>query len=267
MRIAFAGDWHLHLGWAPRAVEEAGQAGAELLIHLGDFGIWRGGHGAQYLAAVDGAARDAGIEVWVVPGNHEDYDLIDELPLDGRGRAVAAPSVRLLGRGDRFDLDGVTFVAVGGAVSVDRGSRVPGRSWWAQEALSAVEEERIVAAAVPTDVMLLHDAPWGAPLPLPPPSARARQRLGAVLADARAHRERVRRIVDAHRPTWILHGHYHVAYQGRLRTPGFTSEVVGLDQDGRPLNLALATTDRFRGLVDWEAPLSPGGWSDAPRQA
>lgn len=260
MRIAFAGDWHMHLGWAPAMVAEASRGGAELLIHLGDFGIWHGAHGAQYLEAVEKAAARAGIEVWVVPGNHEDHDLMAALPVDDLGRQVAAEHVRLLPRGHRFALDGVSFAAVGGAVSIDRAGRVPGRSWWPQEAISPAEAAALVARAEPVHVLLTHDAPWGAPLPLPPPSARARRRLGAVLDEARAHRELLAGITAAHRPAWLLHGHHHVAYRGRMRAGTGTTDVVGLDQDGRPRNLVLASTDRFRGLADWHAPLDPTWW-------
>lgn len=256
MRIAFAGDWHQHLGWAPGVVTAAADAGALLLVHLGDFGIWRGRHGEEFLAAVDAAAGAAGIEVWVVPGNHEDHDLIAGLPRDEQGRLQAAEHVRVLPRGHAFALDGVRFAAVGGAVSIDRGSRVAGRSWWPQEAVSAQEEQHLVATADPVDVLLLHDAPWGVPLPLPPPGPRARLRLGGVLADARAHRERIRRIADAYQPTWILHGHYHVAHRARLRAPDYVADVVGLDQERSPRNLAVASTDRFRALVDWVDPLA-----------
>jgi hypothetical protein len=258
MRLAFAGDWHLHLGWAPRVVRAAGSAGAQVLIQLGDFGFWRSNHGVAYLAEVDRAARDAGLQVWVVPGNHEDYDLIEQLPADDAGRSVAARNVLVLPRGYRFTVDGVSFLAVGGAVSVDRASRVPGRSWWPQEAVTAAQEAQIVAEAAATHVLLCHDSPAGVPLPLPPPSPRAVALLGPVLSEAREHRGRIRRIADAIRPAWILHGHYHVGFRARLRGGTYTSDVVGLDQDGTTGNLALASTDRFRGLVDWTMPLEGG---------
>ncbi len=258
MRLAFAGDWHLHLGWAPRVVRAAASAGAERLIQLGDFGFWRSKHGAAYLAEVDRAAQEAGLQVWVVPGNHEDYDLIAQMPVDHAGRSVAAGNVLILPRGHRFTLDGVSFVAVGGAVSVDRDSRVPGRSWWPQEAVTADDEARIVAEGAAAHVLLCHDSPAGVQLPLAPPSPRAVQRQGPVRYEAREHRGRIRRIADATRPAWILHGHYHVGFRARLRAATYTSDVVGLDQDGTPGNLALASTDRFRGLVDWRMPLEGG---------
>lgn len=104
--------------------------------------------------------------LWV-QGNHENYDMIGEYPLEewhgGKVRHIVRDKVILLERGQVFEIEGKTFFTFGGASShdiqggvLDRNSpefdfmvqraetlylpyRVKGESWWSEELPSDVE--------------------------------------------------------------------------------------------------------------------------------
>ena len=46
---------------------------------------------------------------------------------------MVVPSFIRLKRGQVFDLDGLKFFTFGGAQTVDKDNRTPGKSWWTQE--------------------------------------------------------------------------------------------------------------------------------------
>src|ERR1017187_9324095 len=49
------------------------ETGPRVIVHLGDFGIWPGPGGQEYLARIGSALADAAAELWFVDGNHEDF--------------------------------------------------------------------------------------------------------------------------------------------------------------------------------------------------
>ena len=72
-QVALAGDWHGNLPWATQTLETLAGSGVDLVLHLGDLGVWPGDSGARYLGAVEKACVENGIDVWLTPGNHEDW--------------------------------------------------------------------------------------------------------------------------------------------------------------------------------------------------
>jgi len=61
-RIGVAGDWHGNTPWAVQAVREISALlpaeGPRMIVHLGDFGIWPGAAGRQYLSQLDAGPAD-----------------------------------------------------------------------------------------------------------------------------------------------------------------------------------------------------------------
>ena len=131
-RIVVAGDWHGDEEWAisvirrvPRLLAAESQ---RIVLHLGDFGIWPDQHGKAYLDRVSGALAEAEAELWFVDGNHEDFaqlGKLDENP-GPDGRVTVVPRVMHLPRGYRWNWHGLTWLACGGAVSLDRAVRTEG---------------------------------------------------------------------------------------------------------------------------------------------
>lgn len=247
--IGLAGDWHGDTRWAIHALERFAALGIRRIHHLGDFGFWPGRSGAAYAGAVSTAVQRLGLRLAVTPGNHEDYPALASLDVADRGDEIGAvgyayADIAVLPRGHRWShrAAGVarSFVSLGGAASVDLAERVPGLSWWPEEAIS----DRDVAHAIAgghADVMLCHDSPD----PATPAVARilAGNPLGwpaDALRYAASIRSRVTQAVGAVRPDLLVHGHYHVWDHARVAWPeGGECDVVSLDCERTPGNLAV----------------------------
>jgi hypothetical protein len=105
--------------------------------------------------------------------------------------------------------------------------------------------------------MVSHDCPSSVAhtFPRPPPEWAP-----ADLARNEAHRERLQRIVAAVRPSHLIHGHLHRAYQRTCDFGYGPVQVTGLAADGSLRNFAvldvasLSYKLRRRGLLDISRP-------------
>ena len=75
------------------------QDGRRVIVHLGDFGIWPGADGRDYLSALDAALAAAGAELWFVDGNHEDFTQLARLRPGPDGREQVTGRIWHLPRG------------------------------------------------------------------------------------------------------------------------------------------------------------------------
>lgn len=141
MKVAFAGDWHGNWIWARHAISYASDQGAETIIHLGDYGY---DFTRTFLDSIEAALRRTNLTLQFVDGNHEDFTRLYSWSVGDDGRREISPRVHHLPRGFRWELDGIRFLALGGAFSVDRRRRVLGESWWIEETIT---NEQIQAAS------------------------------------------------------------------------------------------------------------------------
>ena len=238
VRIAFAGDWHGNAACAGVAIEAASRHQAEVLVQLGDFGIWPGLAGEGYLAEVSRQAELAGMHLLVVDGNHEDFDRLESLPLDpDTGLRELAPHLWHLPRGSRWQWANLRFGALGGATSLDRPNRTPNRSWWPQEEITEDQAARM-AESGELDILLTHDCPSGVQIPgiyhRDPNGARNWPMV--ELYRAWDHRDRLAEVCRTLRPTHLWHGHYHIQYVTTVPVFGPLSRVRGLADDNSPVS-------------------------------
>ena len=257
-RVLVAGDWHGNQDWALSVIRRVPQllAGehARLVLQLGDFGIWPATAGERYLASIGSALDSAGAQLWFVDGNHEDFWQLARMTAATLpdGRVAVRPNIFHLPRGHRWHWHGRRWLACGGGVSLDRAGRTEGRDWWPQEEITG-QQEAAVSAGGAADVMVCHDCPSGVAHDFPrPPSWWA----PADLARNTAHRQRLQRIVDRVRPSHLMHGHLHRAYQRTCDFGYGPVQVTGLCADGRLRNFAVLDVEsmtwrlRGRGLLD-----------------
>jgi len=160
-RIAIAGDWHTDTDYGVAAIGHAAKRDATVLLHLGDFGY---NFTDTYLAALDDALRRHGLVLGFVDGNHENFDRLLTQPIAADGLRHLRDRVVHLPRGFRWRWGQTRCVAVGGAYSIDRFLRIPGRSWWPQETITA-QQACYIAAGGRADVMFCHDCPAGIEVP------------------------------------------------------------------------------------------------------
>jgi hypothetical protein len=231
-RIAFCGDWHMNGRWAAYAIGHAAALGAEMIIHLGDFGFT---FTASFMHQVDTALAEADLPLLFVDGNHDDHEMLADYPIGENGLRRLADRVWHLPRGFRWQWAGVRYLALGGAHSVDRRWRTPGLDWWAGETIGRGDIARVLAGG-PADVLVSHDCPAGVVIPgiddrLHPPPFPVEE-----LRASDEHRSLLRSTLDPVQPRAIWHGHYHVRYSVTADLGYGPVAVTGLDCDGSSLD-------------------------------
>ncbi len=203
-RIALAGDWHGVESVAINAIWQARDAGCDLLCQLGDFGFIFRKDTTRYLVPT---LEKAKVDLIWLGGNHENWEELDKLEKSaprGKFGFEVAPRIEYLGRSNAFEIDGVTFATLSGAISVDQDSRTPFISWWPREETTIEDVEALPEATV----LLMHDAPhtpeleewlrsWDGVFP---------QRLEHA---SYVHRTLMSMAVDRVKPKLVCHGHYH----------------------------------------------------------
>ena len=136
----------------------------DYLIVLGDFGlVWNGGSEERWW---QGWLEDKPWTTLFVDGNHENHPMLAEYPEEewngGKVHRIT-PHVLHLMRGHVFDIDGQSFLAMGGAKSHDIWYRTEGVSWWPEEIPSEEEmlrcEESLDCVGWSVDYVLTHDVP------------------------------------------------------------------------------------------------------------
>jgi len=244
VRILLVGDTHRNSTFLASAFAAAKRNECELIVQLGDFGF-----GWQWLPLTDTLAvckfsaiasmlvEKTGIGLRFIDGNHENFDKLSLLPVGETGMREVAPGVFHLPRGMRFEIDGASFLALGGATSLDRLARTPSVSWWEAEAITTRDVEACGSETV--DVLLTHDMPLQCGLR----SDRAQSGFGIKAdMDWYLNRLRVAEVVETVRPKWVFHGHLHHRYERDLR-PELATTVLGLASDKSPLGLSSVVFD------------------------
>ena len=228
-RVLAAGDWHGNSYRAGGVIHSAGMRDIPVVLQLGDFGFWvPGANTDRYLDILDRLCGQWNVTLLWVDGNHEDFDTLNALPINDIGVRQIRENIIHLPRGFRWTWHGRRWMALGGAHSVDKHMRTPGRSWWPQEYLSDADLERAIAGG-PVDMIAAHDCPDRVDIPGLAPDGFFP---AAQIADAEAHRYLVGTVVDATSPGVLLHGHYHRRYNAVRELPsGGQTAIIGLGDD------------------------------------
>lgn len=153
--VYIIGDIHGAFGRLKQKIIQHGLSGC-YLICVGDLGI-----GFNYSA--EGEVRSCNnlneffaerdISFMSIRGNHDDPAFF------GGDSAITLSHFKLLPDYHTETLNGQRFMFVGGAVSIDRGMRVQGRSWWRGEKFEYIPER-----VSNCDVVVTHSAPsWNGP--------------------------------------------------------------------------------------------------------
>jgi hypothetical protein len=244
--IIIAGDWHGNERWGKTVIREAGELllPPRIILQAGDFGVWHPPGEVKwkwgeeemvrdsYLTEIENALADADTELWFADGNHENHPLIAELTRDS---PYLTPHIRHLSRGERWEWHGKKWLALGGAVSVDKNLRRAGISWHPEEEITDEQKEKVIRDGK-ADVLLSHDCPGWVPLNLDPDPPKAWL---SQIPFAEAHREVMSEICDVVQPSWIFHGHYHISANQFLSVPWGACRVISLDTDDTEGNRGL----------------------------
>ena len=101
-----------------------------------------------------------------VDGNHDNHPKLNDLPRElkfGSDVGIVSDSIFHLRRGEIYTIEGRTFLAFGGAASIDKVYRTPGVSWWPEEIPSYAEMDHclniIEKNSYHVDIILAHTCP------------------------------------------------------------------------------------------------------------
>lgn len=229
-RVAFAGDWHGTVDFAECILKDAAQQGADLVIQVGDFGLRRDEVGSRFADNVDSLCSELAVHVLWVDGNHDDHDLLEEIPRVG-GLGRVRDHIWHVPRGTRWRWRGLAWGGLGGAASVDRLTRESLNDWWPQESLTKADVAHWVVGG-PVDVVVTHDAPAGVNVPGRSATTGTQWWGSNAMAEAQANRELLADALVPTRPSLVVHGHFHVRHHSTWSYPGGRACIVGLDGDG-----------------------------------
>jgi hypothetical protein len=237
MIIALIGDLEGDRDWAVSVLRRVGERGdVHVACQLGDLRFGMGPDPEGYLASIESVCAEFGLRLLCVNGNHENWALLDRLWAephwqdgDGTPRPLdVSDHVTLLPRAHRWEMGGRTFVALGGAPSVNRLRLTEGIDWWPSEVIHE-EHVRATIEGGHADVMLTHDSPAPPYCTKPVADVIQGNPLGwpdSILAYARDGIEKVTRAVVGVKPLLLAHGHFHVAGQAAVRLPDSPHETT-----------------------------------------
>lgn len=243
-KLMLAGDTHGRLDHAEKLIHWAKREKVDRIIQLGDFGfLWPSrDEPERRINQLSKWATEADIPWFWLDGNHDNFDWLENIGAFGSTSPVEiAPNVTYLPRGVTFDIDGISFMACGGAVSIDKDQRTPNDpgvkpynvSWWHQELITDEDVDRCYSNGK-VDVLLTHDAPNSFELQNFLDETSRRYRLPYKIDEvSQANRAQLDRILNACSPSYVFHGHYHERYNGNAPLDNDkTAQVIGLDCDG-----------------------------------
>ncbi len=220
-RYLFLGDSHADIDFAEDAMHIAKLEECQEIIQLGDWGFhWPNKVQVNYLSVL---LQRYNVTMRFIDGNHDNHDWLDTItPKNTRDSIAISPNLIYQPRGSvHVDEDGTRFLFVGGAPSIDKDYRTPGKSWWPQEALSEEQYQFALAAQGPFDVLVTHDVGEYPPGYGPKGTAE-------FLPLGKRSMEMMAGLAAKHVPTTHIHGHWHTRYDrhnGVTHTIGLASNV------------------------------------------
>lgn len=202
MNYLFLGDTHGDLYFAAQAAEMARDYNAEI-IQVGDWGfLWPGGSSLDALSKI---LVDHNVTMRFIDGNHDWHpELKRRTP--GRSETEIAPKVIYQPRGSTDN----GFLFLGGAPSIDRHMRTPGKSWWPEETITP-EDMDAALSHENIDVIVTHDAPDYPPGFAPLGDPAFRQKSTQSMND-------IRSLIRHYSPKLHVHGHWHHRYTSGVTT-------------------------------------------------
>ena len=224
MKVTFFGDWHKNNNYAFKALRRVAitEGIPDFYLHVGDFGIYP--H-SRFLAGVNHILKEQETEMWVVPGNHENYDYLATFEKDARGLIALGEKLFALPRGYHWNWAGVDFAALGGAFSIDRRWGIKNKHWWDDELITQEEFEKTLA--IPNiDVLITHEGPWLPHRGVNWQLSRWEERM------SKKQRDYLAQLIVKKNIKLNVHGHHHLHYTKKLRQ----CQVIGLSEDGKSIN-------------------------------
>ena len=201
----------------------------EVLVQVGDF--WS--YSQKQLKTISYTAKKNNMMIVFIPGNHEDWDKLDEWSTTNI--TMIKDNVYYAPIGSQALLHGEKTLFVGGAVSIDKDQRTPGYDWYPQETMSITTYNTIMDTIDNSfNIIVSHDSPLDAPTPVEFTISNDK-----INKEAVSHREMLQSIVNNVQPSLVMHGHFHVNYESIVDNGDYVKKVVGVNKEKEPGSLLL----------------------------
>jgi hypothetical protein len=201
MKTYLLGDHHTNYDDLLRAMLRKGWKNVRI-VHVGDGEEgYPGSWDEDTAVRLDKGFAALGLEYLSIRGNHSNPHVFDG--------SIMLPNFKLLPDYSRLEINGESWLFVGGAVSINRIERELGKTWWVEEEMVLRED-----LAHPADVLVTHAGPsWLSPPPnlLVEGFIRSEEAIGChslrqELADEQLRHDRLFELV---KPRHWYFGHYH----------------------------------------------------------
>ena len=166
--VYVCGDTHRHIDIDKLYRKNAQQLTKEdLVIVLGDFG-WYWAHYRQSKHDIMKLLKKLPFQLGFLPGNHENFDILKRLKPSKKDDFMCIDKMDknelwYFPRGNVYNIANKKIFMFGGGLSIDKGCRCEGISWWKDEIASSKIEHRafdsLEAHNDKVDFILTHTGP------------------------------------------------------------------------------------------------------------
>lgn len=245
-----AGDCHGNFHHLDKLLKWAVKEECDALVQLGDWGFTWPEKMPKSYETFQSKVTAAGVPFFFLEGNHDNYDWLKQTGAwEADAPVEVGTGIVYLPRASTWEWDGLKFMAMGGAFSIDVDQRMPGLSWWEEELIRDADLEKAFAKGK-VDILLSHDSPNNPTLQrfLEEHSDLVRrQGWDSYKLDrtSKNNRTAMTLVYQSAQPALTVHGHYHHYY---LDTNEVTRQrIVGLNRDtmGRE-SYILLDTEKFK---------------------
>lgn len=233
--LMFLGDIHGSISWFTYILNICRSWDIKTIIQAGDFGYYpRLPYGEKFLRMIAKSLIDDDITMIVVPGNHEDWHsiLYTDHKYDDEGFILPIANqtslLKMIYPGLVWTWCDLRFTGLGGAWSVNREEMeadepAPYMLYFPEEVISESDLYKMSEIEGDVDIFVSHDSPWGVNIPT----------IYNEFPESNNNRRALATAVDMVNPKLLVHGHYHIRYNGFYKSPeGQLMPVVGLNKNG-----------------------------------
>lgn len=204
----------------------------EVLVQVGDF--WSYSH--KQLKTISYTAKKNNMNIVFIPGNHEDWDKLDEWSTSDI--TMIKDNVYYAPIGSSALIYNKKVLFVGGAVSPDKNNRTPGYDWYPQESISMKQYDTIMNTIDNNiDIIISHDSPLDVSTPVHFIVTNDK-----INKECLYNRELLKNITDKTQAELLIHGHYHNYYELMVDNNDYQKKVIGVNKEKKPGSLLLINT-------------------------
>lgn len=223
--VGVFGDWHSNTRYArkilSRMIHNPMYKLPDVFVHLGDFNFFPDDQGQRFLNTINEILIEADREMFVIDGNHEDFNYIATFEDTDYGFKKVRSNLFYIPRGTGWIWGGKKFVGLGGANSIDYKYRTLGYNWFLEEDITQKDVEKAISFGN-ADYVFTHEAAVDVPVSFNIYDPR-------IIASTENNKRFVRDTVRALNPKYAFHGHHHKFYIDQLPFSEIVS--IGLNKD------------------------------------